>query len=480
MKKRTLFFALALVCGLGLAASAKALSVTPGDLIKGPGDTVYYYGADGMRHVFPNLKTYMTWYPDFSNVKSIPLSELQAISLNGKNVTYKPGVRLVKITTDPKVYAVGAHATLRWVQTEELAVSLYGADWNKKIDDVADAFFINYQVGSPITSTADFNPSAVSAAATDIGTDMQTPTVPTTPTTPTTPTPTSTTPTTPTPTSTSNVTFTTSEITYQGGDVVTLNAQAQDPSGIYKIELYFDGQLQKTCFSASCSGDTLIPQSGTKQSYVAEARVTTVNQQLLNKTVTMTQATDGSKKITVRVGQIQITPSMYASAVADVDASVGVQRIDIYVDGNIVKGCATGARQCQWTDILTNNQIGSVHPVKATVTDTIGRVYTSDTTNITVASTDAPAVTVTPAKDMIYTGETVDITVSASDNDGITSIDVMQNGVVLKHCVGASPCTATTGPWNTIGSQIFAGRAYDTQNTLGTGTSTAVSVTARP
>lgn len=464
---------LAIVAGLGLAASAQALSVSPGDLLKGPGDTVYYYSTDGMRHVFPNLKTYQTWYPDFSTVKSVPLSELQAITLNGKNVTYKPGVRLVKITTDPKVYAVGAQATLRWVQTEAVATALYGADWNKKIDDVPDAFFINYKVGSPITSTGDYSPTAETAAAINIDTELKV----TTPTPPTTPTATSTTP---TATTTSDITFTTSKAEIQAGDVVTLIAQAQDPTGIYKVDLYFDGQLVRTCFSSSCSGEATVPTSGTKTSYVAEGRATTVNQQVLSKTITLPIKQDGSAKISVRVGQVQITPDMLASVIADVDTSVAIQRIDIYVDGQIVKGCATGARQCQWTDYLLNKTIGSVHPVKATVSDTLGRVYTSSELTITVSTTDAPAVMVTPAKDLIYTGETLDVTVSASDNDGITSIDVMKDGAVIKHCDGATPCTVTTGPWNTVGTMVFTGRSYDTKNVMGSGTSTGVTVTARP
>lgn len=473
MLKNTLFIMSILAIGLGVAASASALSVSPGDLIKGPGDTVYYYAQDGMRHVFPNLKTYQTWYADFSTVKSIPLSELQVISLSGKNVTYKPGVRLVKITTDPKVYAVGAHATLRWVQTEAVATALYGADWNKKIDDVPDAFFINYKVGSPITSTGDYSPTAETTAATNVDTELKA----TTPAPPTTPTATSTTP---TATTTSDITFTTSKAEIQGGDVVTLIAQAQDPNGIYKVDLYFDGLLVRSCFSSSCSGEATVPTSGTKTSYVAEGRATTVSQQVLSKTINLPIKQDGSAKITVRVGQVQITPDMLASVIADVDASVAIQRIDIYVDGQIVKGCATGARQCQWTDYLLNKTIGSVHPVKATVSDTLGRIYTSSELNITVSTTDAPAVTVTPAKDMIYTGETLEVTVTASDSDGIASIDVMKDGAVVKHCDGAVPCTVTTGPWNLVGTMVFTGRSYDTKNALGNGTSTSVTVTARP
>ena len=63
---------------------------------------------------------------------------------------------MVKITTDPKTYAVAGGEVLRWVKTEAVAVSLYGVDWNKKIDDVPDAFFINYTIGDSIDKSEDF------------------------------------------------------------------------------------------------------------------------------------------------------------------------------------------------------------------------------------------------------------------------------------------------------------------------------------
>lgn len=113
--------------------------------------SVYYCGADNKRYVFPNANTYTTWYQDFSNVQTISAEDMAAIGLGG-NVTYRPGTRLVKITTDPKVYAVDKNGILRWIQTTAIAVKYYGASWAKKVDDVPDAFFTNYTVGNPVTN----------------------------------------------------------------------------------------------------------------------------------------------------------------------------------------------------------------------------------------------------------------------------------------------------------------------------------------
>jgi hypothetical protein len=165
---------------IGVAAliplSAQAATMTSGDLIKASTAAVYYYGADGKRYVFPNEKTYKTWYADFSTVKTITDAELAAITIGG-NVTYKPGVKMVKITTDPKVYAVAANGSLRWVQSEAIAMSLYGTTWNTMIDDVSDAFFTNYTIGANVTSSADFNVVTAQTAATSINVDKNLTTV---------------------------------------------------------------------------------------------------------------------------------------------------------------------------------------------------------------------------------------------------------------------------------------------------------------
>jgi hypothetical protein len=121
-----------------------------------PCKAVYYYGSDMKRHAFPNSKVYFTWYANFDSVQEISAAQMSAMTL-GKNVAYRPGVRMVKFTTVNKVYAVGAHGNLRWVNSEAVAVALYGSNWNTKIDDIPDTFYTNYTFGSDINNSSDFN-----------------------------------------------------------------------------------------------------------------------------------------------------------------------------------------------------------------------------------------------------------------------------------------------------------------------------------
>lgn len=170
---------------LGASLQLSALLVAPlsthaamngefnsGDLIKGSGSTVYYFGANGKRFVFPNEKTYFTWYTNFDNVRTITDGQLASIPLGG-NVTYRPGYKMVKVTTDPRVYVVDQGGILRHVATEQLAQTLYPVNWNDKIDDLPDAFFTNYRMGTAIQTASDYSPANVMTQTVRINQDKQ-------------------------------------------------------------------------------------------------------------------------------------------------------------------------------------------------------------------------------------------------------------------------------------------------------------------
>lgn len=120
---------------------------------------VYYIGKDGKRHAFPSSRVFFTWYSNFASVISVEPQELSVFPL-GENVKYRAGVRMVKFSTDPKVYAVARGGVLRWITSESLARTYYGDAWNTHIDDIPDSFYANYTFGSDIVETGDYNPEA--------------------------------------------------------------------------------------------------------------------------------------------------------------------------------------------------------------------------------------------------------------------------------------------------------------------------------
>ena len=145
---------------VGVAAFAvptTAHAASGGDLIKGTSlSTVYYMGYDGNRYTFVNEKTYDTWFNGFDMVTTISDAELAAINLGG-NVVYRPGSRWIKIVSDAKTYAVATNGMIHHIESEAIATDYAGSDWALNIDDVPDAFFVDYSVGSSLMSATAFD-----------------------------------------------------------------------------------------------------------------------------------------------------------------------------------------------------------------------------------------------------------------------------------------------------------------------------------
>ena len=113
--------------------------------------TIYYFGADGKRHAFPSNHVYDSWYCDYTKVRVISADDLARIPL-GKNVVYRPGLRLVKFPTSPVVYLVQPSRVLRPLADEATARSIGGSEWNMYVADISDAFYTDYTIGSVVTS----------------------------------------------------------------------------------------------------------------------------------------------------------------------------------------------------------------------------------------------------------------------------------------------------------------------------------------
>ncbi len=144
--------------GLSFPLAVGSLIKIPddGDASTQPDTAVYYYASNGKRYVFTNEKVYFSWYPEFANITVLPIDQMSLIPIGG-NITYRPGSKLVKFQTDTKTYLPTKGGVLRWVQTEEVARAYFGADWNTKVDDISEAFYINYTFGTPVANALDLS-----------------------------------------------------------------------------------------------------------------------------------------------------------------------------------------------------------------------------------------------------------------------------------------------------------------------------------
>ncbi len=117
--------------------------------------TVYYLDSDEttgetVRRPFMDMQTFFTYQDNFDNVKIVTDATLTTIEL-GQPMLPNPGVVLIKIQSDPKVYAIDTNGTtIRWIQTEEIATTLYGEDWNQYIIDIEATFFPRFTRGDDV------------------------------------------------------------------------------------------------------------------------------------------------------------------------------------------------------------------------------------------------------------------------------------------------------------------------------------------
>lgn len=432
---------------------------TTNSLIKGSGPAVYYLSSNGKRYVFPNEKTYLTWYSDFSSVQTISDSELAAISIGG-NVTYRPGTRLIKITTDPRVYAVDTNGVLRWIGSEDVAKILYGEQWAKNVDDLSDAFFVNYSIGLSITNTAEYSPVTVTAKATSIDADknIDGPTEPTTPTTPTEPT----TPPTSTP-ATNKGTLYLSNNSEKPLGVVNIVATASPATNFNKVDLYFDGTLTKTCAYNPCSVDQALPINA-EGTIPVVANFYWMDASTYQTTSTIT-VTPGIAGLTISATRPEVRPGSYREIVARIEnANIIARTIEIYMDGSLIKAC-DNEQECRSSE-MESSVIGTTHHFYAIITEPSGQIHETETVQVAVVENEAPFISVSIGNLLPAIGSQTEITTQASDEDGINTLEILQNGTVIKTC-NAATCSMMLGPWANAQQVSIQVRATDLQNKSG-------------
>lgn len=123
------------------------VSAQTANLIKVQDNSAVYLVTGSVRHAFPLLSIYKSWYGStFDSVKTVSKTELASYML-GKNVLFKTG-SLIKIQTDPKVYQVVTDdGALEWIPSEEefKKRGLSFAD----VKDLPDSLFSDYRHALP-------------------------------------------------------------------------------------------------------------------------------------------------------------------------------------------------------------------------------------------------------------------------------------------------------------------------------------------
>ena len=455
-------FVLASSIGLGSTKSAAAA----GNVIKGSSPALYYLAADGKRYVFPNDKAYFSWYSNFSGVQKVSDSVLASYPLGG-NVTYRPGLQLVKIQSDPRVYAVDKGGVLRWVNSESAAVAIFGSNWNKHVDDIADAFFINYTLGTPIYSAGDYSPSALSSvdASIDLDRSFRSGYVPSTNNN--------------SSVGTGTVTLSLSPYasTLAGGQSTTATAVANDTDGLASIKIFATaaGTLTQNCplannpGSGTCSLNIYANDYANGANVSVYAQATDRNGNVSTSSTSTLNISNGNT--TTGSGNVTLSLSPYAStllsgqttnATATAYNASGIASMGFYVNNSLYQTCPVANyptnNSCVASLYGSSYANGTTLSVYARITDQYGNVSTSSTTTLVVGSSaaaNAVTISLAPYSSTLLSGQSTTVTANANDTDGIASVSIYVNGTLAQNCSVTGYPTSYNCSLNIFGSNYI-------------------------
>lgn len=156
------------ICSLGLIVVAlffyvlgvdAASTLPPNTLFKFKGTKVVYYVAgDAVAYPFPNEQVFLSWYPSFAKVKTYDRKDVLN-TLSKTYVTIKPGARVVKFGSDPKLYAVTKGARLNWITNEKTVVELYGSSWRSYYVNLPASTISQYSISDRIEKSNQYSRS---------------------------------------------------------------------------------------------------------------------------------------------------------------------------------------------------------------------------------------------------------------------------------------------------------------------------------
>ena len=112
-------------------------------------DTVYMIDIDQSRRPFMNTQIFFTWYEDFRFVRVISNEEMASIPV-GPPMLPRPGITLVKLHSDTKVYAIEPTMIVRHIPSETQAMAIYGDGWQSLVMDLEPYLFTRYSIGAPL------------------------------------------------------------------------------------------------------------------------------------------------------------------------------------------------------------------------------------------------------------------------------------------------------------------------------------------
>jgi uncharacterized repeat protein (TIGR01451 family) len=112
---------------------------------------VYILNSKKERLYYPNSPVFQSWHDSkttvIHNVEPGCADQFPVPLLAPYGVNFLPGT-LIKIPSSALVYAIAKGGVLHSIPSEEVAASVFGSDWAKRVRDVSEVFWQNYRIST--------------------------------------------------------------------------------------------------------------------------------------------------------------------------------------------------------------------------------------------------------------------------------------------------------------------------------------------
>ncbi len=269
----------------------------------------------------------------------------------------------------------------------------------------------------------------------------------------------------------------------------TLNAYANDPDGIRRIDLYANNVLVNTCTlsnstyancSASVNGSNYTSGS---MSLPLQAKVTDSSYNTFWSDIKYVQIGTGNNNngnynttvtLSLSPNQTSFQRNQSFTVTADATDYDGIQTIEVYANNSLLRSCtmgpAIGVGTCS-TSVNTSNYSGTNSIALQAKVTSQGYVTWSNTTNVQLTDNNnnqgtnlinvPGTLSISSTADNGYTsGQNITFTANGADENGIQRIELYVNADVVQTCDGTGTCSYTGGPY-TANSLTYGAKLID-------------------
>lgn len=214
-----------------------------------------------------------------------------------------------------------------------------------------------------------------------------------------------------------------------------------------------------------------------KDVYYGAGRVNALRAVSAAKTYVVADTTAPTVKITSPFNKSTISGT--ASVSVSASDSVGVTRVELYVDSKLVTQSTTATTVFSLNTLTYTNGTHTILTKAYDAAGNTGSASISVTIKNTVPDTIAPTTAITSPTNGTKLSNTQKIAVSCSDNVAVTKLELYVDGVIASTTIGGRLPSYLNYSWNTsrlaIGSHTLQAYAYDAAGNVGA--STVINVT---